>query len=312
MKPACSNNRALCLWLPQWPLQRLRIVRPELKHRDLILYAPLRGSLRIVCSSRRDISLGMSLAEAKSLVDAQFEQHDLLADQAALLRLAAQCEEFSPIVGLEQPDNLCLDVSGIGSLFGGEQALAQQIVRALHRLGVIAKVAVADTIGTAWAVAHFGKGSPVIIPSGHTEKVLAGLPIAALRLDDTDLLTELGIQQIGQLLAVPRDALASRFDPQLLCRLDQALGLRFEPILSHRTPPDITAETELEYPIADRYAVDFVLGQLTERIAATLTERQQGAIRLECRLRCEGGETVKVVVGLYRASAHAKHLLELA
>ena len=174
------------------------------------------------------------------------------------------------------------------------------------------KLAIADTLGAAWAVAHFGKQFPIVVPPGQTVAALADLPVAALRLQsEVEILAELGIHWIGQLLRLPRDALASRFDPQLLLRLDQATGMVPEIIVPHRPPPDITAETELEYPIEDRQTVDMILGQLIERISRALAERQQGAIQLECCLEHEAGEATRVVVGLFRASAHAKHLLEL-
>src|SRR5690606_34708901 len=48
MKPVTSNQRILCLWLPSWPLQRMRLARPELKRCELALYDKIRGNLRVV------------------------------------------------------------------------------------------------------------------------------------------------------------------------------------------------------------------------------------------------------------------------
>jgi protein ImuB len=284
----------------------------------------------VACSARRSspqagrqaIAVGMPLAEATALTSAHFEQHQPEADRAALEQLAGWCEQFSPIVGIAPPDRpdraaqsdtLCLDATGLGPLFGGEESLAQQVVRAFHRSGWIVRVALADTLGAAWAMARFGKRLPIVVPPGQTASALADLPVAALRLQsEVEILAELGIQRIGQLLTIPREALASRFDPLLLLRLDQATGAAAEIIVPHRPPPDITAGTELEYPTEDRQVVDIILSQLVERICRALAERQQGAIQLGCRLEHEAGEAIEVVVGLFRASAHAKHLLELA
>jgi protein ImuB len=266
----------------------------------------------------------MPLAEATALAPtAHFELHDPAADRAMLGQLANLCEQFSPIVGiappvsaphdtLGQPDVLCLEVTGLGPLFGSEESLAQQVVRAFRQWGFIVQAAIADTLGAAWAMARFGTQFPIIVPPGQTAEALAPLPVAALRLQsEVEILAELGIHWIGQLLQLPREALAARFDPQLLLRLDQATGAVSELIVPHRPPPEITAATELEYPIEDRQAVDIILGQLIERVSRALAERQQGAIQLECCLEHEAGEATRVVVGLFRASAHAKHLLEL-
>src|SRR5439155_4147302 len=96
---------------------------------------------------------------------------------AALVRLTERCEQFSPEVGWEtvgqavpdaskrqaQPDllawfgespgQLFLDVTGIAPLFGGEQALARLIDAECREAGYFGHVAIADTVGAAWAVA---------------------------------------------------------------------------------------------------------------------------------------------------------------
>ncbi len=92
----------MCVWLPQWPLQRLRSAQPELKRCELVLYAPERGCFRVVaCSGKYGVRMGMPLAEATALAPAHFQQHDPQADQQALAHLAAWCEQFSPIVGIQ-------------------------------------------------------------------------------------------------------------------------------------------------------------------------------------------------------------------
>jgi protein ImuB len=254
----------------------------------------------------------MTLADATSLAAAHFEAHDPRADQAALSKLAAWCEQFSPTVGIEQPDSLSLDVTGLGALFHGEESLAHEVARSFRRLGYQVRVAIADTLGAAWALAHFGQKSPVVAPPERTIAALEELPIAALRLNDAAaILTELGVERIGQLLSIPRDALASRFDPQMLLRLHQAMGLAPEVIVPHRPPPEISIERQLEFPTDNRQAVDAVLDPLMAEVAKVLKERQEGALRLACQLRCEEGELIEVLVGLCRASARAQHLLEM-
>ena len=145
------------------------------------------------------------------------------------MQLAAWCEQFSPIVGLEDTDNLAFDITGLGPLFGGEQSLLEQVVRATQQQGFDWQLGIADTLGAAWAMAHFGACRTIVQP-GETATALAELPIAALRLDEIEILTELGIERIGQLLTLPRDALASRFDalvliasikPRAGCRADR-------------------------------------------------------------------------------------------
>src|SRR5262249_4194437 len=71
-------KRALCLWLPHWPLQRLCLVQPELKGRPVVLSAPAAHSGRGAGQQVRHCSRaavaagvrpGMPLAEAQSLLE---------------------------------------------------------------------------------------------------------------------------------------------------------------------------------------------------------------------------------------------------
>ena len=72
------------------------------------------------------------------------------------------CGRFSPIVGFEptDPQSVLLDITGLAHPFGGETALAEAIVRDFTRLGLNIQLAVADTIGAAWAAAGYsGRGT---------------------------------------------------------------------------------------------------------------------------------------------------------
>ena len=125
---------------------------------------------------------------------------------------------FSPILGLEptDPQSLLLDITGLAHLFGGESGLAGEIVRDFVRLRLNIHLAVADTIGAAWAAAGKEEGkaegrrrqgqtrmiilrissSALIIPPGQNAAAfLRPLPIEALRLpgETVRLLAELGI-----------------------------------------------------------------------------------------------------------------------
>lgn len=299
-----------------------------------------RGCFRVTACSeaaaQRGVEPGMPLAEATSLASAELAEDDPRADREGLEELAGWCEMFSPVVGLEgggraeksaetRPESLLLDVTGLAPLVDGEPALVERIARAFAQRGLYARAALADTVGAAWALAHFGAETPrqssrhappatLIAPSGQTQRFLEPLPVTALRLpaSTTDVLVKLGIRSIGQLLALPRASLAARFEPELIARLDQALGAAPEPIIAHRPAPEITAERLLEYPIARREAVEQVLGPLIEQAAAALAAGGQGALQLQCELSCETGERLPLVLALFEASAAPRHWFELA
>lgn len=243
--------------------------------------------------------------------------------------MAAWCEQFSPAVGVEAaepPECLLLDVTGLASLFHGEAALAEHVRREFLRRGWQVRIALADTIGAAWALAHAAVeqeteqeaeadsvASALVVSSGKSLPALASLPVEALRLsaDCVRTLRELGLRCIGQLFAFPRASLAARFAPELLLRLDQATGEVAEVIPVDHPPPAARAEWTFESPTDRpemlRWALDQQLGQLISQ----LSPRRQGAQALQCHLRGHTGRAVDVSIDLYRPSASPRHLGDL-
>jgi protein ImuB len=334
-------RRNLCLRLPNWPVQRLLVARRELDPaQPLILHArdSRRGQLAIACNAAawgHGVRPRMPLAEATTLAECREECHILPADSAAdlvaLAHLAEHCERFSPLVGWETvecgmrsaecgmfgPDHLFLDVTAIGVLFGGEEALAGEVVAELARLGYDARVAIAGTIGAAWAAASSefqvqGSRFKVLDSTFNFELGTWNLELLRIPPETVDLLAQLGITRVEQLLKLPRASLAARFGQQLAWRLDQLLGAAPETIVPHRPPPKFAVCRLLEYPAEDRPLVERVVRELIEQLAAFLAQQREGAMRLACRLDCAPLRPAVWEVGLFRPSADPRHLWDLA
>lgn len=79
-----------------------------------------------------------------------------LAEAQFLMVLRRWAGKFSPWVAEVPPDGLILDLSGCAHLFGGEEALLLEVKRDCAALGVSVRLAIADTLGAAWAVARYG------------------------------------------------------------------------------------------------------------------------------------------------------------
>jgi len=336
----------LCVWLPEWPLQRFAAAHGELKGKAVLLYeAPGRGGLQVAAYASPDgksfgIRAGMPVAEAIALYECgtrvatrgkqarpqdvsaghdeviplHLEAYDPLADRLALEQLAEWCQRFSPTVALEEaerPESLLLDVTGLAGLFGGETVLVRQIAAAFQNRGFATRIALAGTVGAAWALAHYGEMADAEqLPK---PEILPSLPLSALRLpgQTVELLGGLGIHQIGQLAALPRSTLSSRFGTLVLKRLDQATGAAGEVVVAQKLPPELEAEWPLEHATDRLETIEFVLDQLISRLAEVLGRQRQGIVQFECRLNCLEAEPVRLALGLYRPSASGKHLLEL-
>jgi protein ImuB len=269
----------------------------------------------------------MPVDEAEALVrELVVQRYELQADYAALLQLAEMCDHFSPCVALEEgdePESLLMDISNLTHLLGSDATLAARVEKFFTRRRYHAQIAVADTIGLAWAVAHYLPAfdpplkSPAIVPGGFASanglSTLTQLPIESLRIhaDTADLLRQLGIQTVTQLLALPRESLAPRFGEQLLLRLDQLLGAAPEVLVPHHGLSTLEVGCNLDHPAADRATLLAVLSQLAEQLAAHLAARDQGAVLLVCQLRGSQGPRTHLRIGLVEPSASAQQLIEL-
>jgi protein ImuB len=255
----------------------------------------------------------MPVAEALAL-DGRLhvEQMNIEADMSALELLAAWAGRFSPIVALEGSDRiyaLLLDITGCAACFGGEDKLLERVVRELREQCWNARVAIADTVGAAWGLAHYG-GTPVWAPPGQTEAAMLPLPVAALRVPDETVrcLTELGIERIGELMTLPRSSLPARLGPMVLERLDQALGQQPEVLVPHRPPPPVEANFQFEYATDHRDAIDYALNQLIQRVCRLLEERHAGARKIDCLLHYEMAKPSRLEIELVRPSRSVRHL----
>jgi protein ImuB len=323
-------KRLLCLRLPYWPIQRLRAERPELRSEPLLLLGrdPRRGAIVVEgCERARAAGVrpGTPLAEATAMLPptTAVRLYDPAADLAALGRLAEYCEEFSPRVGwqtesggwvvrwlggsskkppsqlpqppshptTQPPNHLFLDITGIPGLFGGERELADRVLEACRERDYAGRVAIAPTLGAAWAVASVSPvthGGLNIIPRGGLLPALRPLPVESLRLpnETVDLLSRLGVDTVADLIRLPRAGLAVRFGTPLLLRLDQALGAAPEMLLPHRPPPVFEAVEEFDFPTDRRADIDWVLDRLIGRVTAELHAHGRGAIRVRAEFRC--------------------------
>jgi protein ImuB len=182
-------------------------------------------------AQRLGLRTNMPLADARAMHPGlAVTGADEAADRQTLENIADWCDRYTPLVGLDLPDGLMLDITGCAHLFGGEAALGRDLLARLTTQGFHARAAVADTAGCAWAVAHYGEAA--LVPPQRMRAVLIPLPTAALRLapETVAALAEVGLKAVGDLLDLPRAPLAARFGERLVRRIDQALGREDEPI----------------------------------------------------------------------------------
>ena len=269
----------------------------------------------------------MSLADARAI-------HPALAavesepdeDARALDNIAAWCERFTPVVVLDPPDGLFLDISGCAHLFGGETALRDQIVARLHAQGFASRAALAPTPGAAWALARYGQTQKkrdiglrealkqsLQQRSGDLSELLAPLPIEALRLEEASaaLLRRLGLKTIGQLLGAPRSSFTARAGERAMLRLDQALGRAPEALTPRRPSPPVFALRRFLEPLFNVETILIATEHLCGDVIEKLDARGAGARRAELHLFGVDGRDRTISIGVSRPERDIKALLRL-
>jgi len=262
------------------------------------------------------VRVGMTLAHARALIAdhrPQIAQADDARDAAAMRALAHWLTRYLPRVAPDETAHgLLADVTGCQRLYHGERRLLAKLQHALGQFNLTARLAIAPTFGTAWALSHHADDNPVIIKDD-IEAAIAPLPLAALRIDkdDIDGLTQVGVQTIGQLLALPRAALPSRFSDELIWRIDLAMGRAIETIDPVRPKPIIEATRTFAGPATQFEAIVITVEQLIDSLCEQLQSAESGAQRFRLTLERYRGEPVVIEVPASRPCRSARHLRTL-
>src|SRR4051812_41179823 len=304
-----SRRRYLSVWLRRLATDRLTRIRSSApaENAPLVIAAEVKSALRLSAvndaAARLGLKAGMALADARAMYPTiAVAEADPEADSNLLEAVADWCDRYTPLVGLD-PRNLfdgaglMFDITGCAHLFGGEAALCRDIVRRLAAQGLRARVAVADTVGCAWAVARHTAVS--LVPSEQMQDVLLPLPLAALRIAPVTAadLAQVGLKRIADVIDRPRAPLAARFGVDFVRRLDQALGCDEEPITPRLPIPPYVTERRFPEPIALEADVLATIEHLAQELGRLLERRGEGARGLQAALFRTDGKVHRIVVG---------------
>lgn len=290
------------MWLRRLSTDRIERRSAAPADAPLAITAPVKSALRLTglndAAARLGLKAGMALADARAMYPAlAVADADPEADRQMLAAIADWCDRYTPLVGLDVPDGLKLDVTGCAHLFGGEAALCRELTARLGAQGFQARAAIADTFGAAWAMARYGAAG--VVPREATREVLLPLPVAGLRLtpEVVAALAQSGLKQIADLVARPRAPLAARFGQELIRRLDQALGRDEEPIVPRLPLAAAMVERRFPDPIALESDVLGTIEQLARNLECVLERRGEGVRLLQVALFRADGKVHRLEVG---------------
>jgi protein ImuB len=310
--------RYLCVWSPNWAIANWIRRSPSASRGEAFaLIATERGVRRLAAVDKGAAALGLvpdqKVTDAAALVpDLATAEADPAADEHALTALADWCARFSPAVAMDPPDGLILDTTGVDHLWGGEAAMIDDLAIRLAGNGIPIRAAIAGSPGAAWALAHFGPDR-AISPPGTQAAQLSSLPPAALRLSPADAaqIGRLGLRSIGALAALPRAEFGRRFGPEVMRRLDQALGAAGEALVFRRPPSPWLARLAFAEPISAPEDLARVSGDIARRLTARLEAEGRGARRFDLAFHRLDGVEERRSIGLALPGRDAEAITRL-
>lgn len=307
----------MVIWFRHLTTDWLTLKQPELAAIPFVFAAPERNRIIITAANpvagAQGVYKGMAAADAKAITSNLQVLDHLSGKEARLLRqLGLWCIRYSPIVAVDLPNGLILDISGCAHLWGGERGYLKEIVNKLRMSGYNARAAIADTVGTAWAVARFGKKTP-IIESGMQAQALLNLPPVALRLEPLILekLQKLGFSTIKSFMLLPRTVLRRRFGEGFLLRLAQALGLEDEPVTPLVPPVPYIERLPCLEPIRTAKAIEIAIQKLLEGLCTRLQSEGKGVRKAILKCYRIDGKLVQAGISTNRGSHSVSHLFKL-
>ena len=310
-------KRFVAIWFPYLKTDWFSIRQPKYRGIPLVLVIPDHGRKLISAANKaanaESICKGMVAADAKAMLPLLQVFNDKPDLSAKLLkRIAAWSIRFSPSVSVDGEDGLIFDATGCTHLWGGDENYINDITERFRKFGYTVKVAIADTIGAAWAVSRFEMDQFVIPPKQQSSAILY-LPTEALRLDAdiSKVLNKLGLRQIKNLITIPRSALRRRFGEQIIKRIDQALGTKEELIEPVDPPAPYHERLPCLEPIVTATGIEIAIQKLLETLCTRLKQEGKGIRKAILKCFRIDGKIETSEIGTIRASHHVAHLLRL-
>ncbi|WP_232464083.1 Y-family DNA polymerase [Brevundimonas diminuta] len=320
-EPSARPRRYLAAWFPWLPSDRLRRQeqRDDAPPEDappVVLAEKTKGALRLAAvdpaAAQAGLTPGLALADARARTPAlRVVAHRPDLDDALLARVLEDFGRFTPMIALDPPHGLMLDVTGCAHLFGGETGLMRTVLARAERAGLKIRCALAGTPQVARALTRFGSGGR--FEPGQDRAAARRLPVAALELSDKEdeALRRLGLKRLGDLDDRPRAPLAARFGADFPTRLARVLGDEDMCITPHRPPAPVVVDRVFFEPISAPEDVERVVFDLLVETMDRLDQTGLGGRAFEAGFYRVDGETRRIVVRTGRPTRDAPATLRL-
>ncbi len=287
-----QKGRVLCVLIPRFGLSLQSREDPHLLLQPAVLTAD-NGDTALVLevngkAAKSGVATGMTAAQAGTLCTGLIvKKKDPAGEERALQKLLTLLQTIAPLIEVDAPGVFFVAAAGFDILYGGEQPLAERVIRAIREFGLTVQVGIGDNPFVARLAAELTRPfSFQSIPFGAARSFLEPLKIKHLPVGEEaqEQLLALGIRTIGQVAAFPANELVTRFgaDGAMIAHLARGDDPRhFAPL-----PPeeDLGERVVFDNPYCDAPLVLHLAEQAIMPLFTRLAQRGLGCCRLAVRL----------------------------
>ena len=285
------------VWCPDWPVVAAGVADGALA---VVLHAN-RVVARSPAAAAEGVTVGQRRRQAQQCCpDVTLLDHDPDRDARAFEPVVRAIGRFAPRLDVVEPGWLCLGARGPSRYFGGDEALAGQLVAAVRgEAGAMATgvgVGIADGRFASAVAARRAGRSAIVVPPGATPDFLAPLPVAWLHVvgevdpELVGLLARLGLARLGDLAALPEGDVLARFGPLGRHAHRLATGVDDRPAGGVEPPPERRVEQAFDDPVVQLDPLVFTGKHLADQLVAELAAEGRVCTRLVVTAETDHGE----------------------
>jgi protein ImuB len=250
---------------------------------------PLTKVMAVSEAARRaGVAMGMPKATAAQFLGVEIRARSLALEKSAHAALLDLGWSISPRIEETAADTMVVDVAGLGSIFGNEEAIAGELLKRGRACGLRLNVAVAANIGTALVAAR-GIAGACVIAAGTEAARLSELPVSVLLLSEemAETLERWGVRTCGALAGLPVLQLSERLGQEGVRLQALARGDVTRAMAVAEPGHTFEEEMELDDAVEELEPLSFLLGRLLDQLCARLTARALAASVIHMRFELE-------------------------
>lgn len=303
LTPAAEVSSKTPFWVAiDFPLLALEVLSIKPEDPVVVIEPTKRGAVVYQASgSARAMGIvsGLSVNAAMAICTGlNICPRDLHAERRHLQTFQRWANRFTPMVCLEPPTTVVLEVAASLKLFGGLGALCEQLRYGLHRSSHRYCLTAAPTPAASSVLARAGREIKVT-DRADLRASLGKLPLESLGLtaDTHHKLKALGINALYELWRLPRHDLARRFGPEVIRKIDYLLGACPDPRKPDAPPLNFTCQHDLEEETGDAESLVLAARSLLAQLVKFLRRADATAKEIHILLHHNEKSVTRIRVG---------------